>query len=97
MFKKKLLNGCKIDILATEMPRSECPDQLARFGQEIKKARKGFVPKVSQEDFAELCGVHRTYIGQIERGEKNISFENILRVASALRKRPSDIFRDAGL
>lgn len=79
------------------MPRNECSEQLARFGQEIKKARKGFAPKMSQEDFAELCGFHRTYIGQIERGEKNISFENIVRVASALKKLPSEIFRDAGL
>src|ERR1700735_4775939 len=40
--------------------------------------------KWSQEEFAHISGFHRTYIGQIERGEKNISFSNLSRVASVL-------------
>ena len=38
----------------------------------------------SQEAFADIAGVHRTYMGHLERGEKNLSFLSILRVANAL-------------
>ena len=38
----------------------------------------------SQEEFAHISGFHRTYVGQIERGEKNVSFDNLSRVAGAL-------------
>lgn len=38
----------------------------------------------SQEEFAHVSGFHRTYVGQIERGEKNVSFDNLSRVAGAL-------------
>jgi transcriptional regulator with XRE-family HTH domain len=40
--------------------------------------------QITQEELAERAGVHRTYIGMIERGEKNISLENINKLALAL-------------
>jgi transcriptional regulator with XRE-family HTH domain len=40
--------------------------------------------KWSQEEFAHISGFHRTYVGQIERGEKNISFENLSKIATIL-------------
>ena len=52
---------------------------------------------LSQEDFAEICELHRTYIGQVERGEKNISFENITRIAHSLDLKPSELFSRARL
>ena len=38
----------------------------------------------SQEQFAEICGLHRTYMGHVERGEKNVSLSTILRISEAL-------------
>jgi transcriptional regulator with XRE-family HTH domain len=55
---------------------------LIKFGEAVRKKRqeKG----LSQEDFAELVGVHRTYIGMIERAEKNITLLNIEKISQAL-------------
>jgi len=69
--------------------------QLRSFGAAIRGERKRL--NLSQEDFAEVCDLHRTYIGQVERGEKNISFENIGRIASAVRLKPSELFAKARL
>jgi len=46
---------------------------------------------LSQEDLAEAAGVHRTYIGMIERGEKNVTIYNIERIALALEVRPGTL------
>lgn len=52
------------------------------FGQNVRRIRKarGF----SQEVLAERAGLHRTYIGSVERGERNIALENIVAIAQAL-------------
>lgn len=57
-------------------------DLLALLGKRVHELRAA--KKWSQEEFAHVSGLHRTYIGQIERGEKNISFENLLKVAGVL-------------
>jgi transcriptional regulator with XRE-family HTH domain len=48
----------------------------------IRRLRKA--QGLSQEGFAAECGLHRTYIGSIERGERNVSIDNIERMAAAL-------------
>jgi len=55
---------------------------IIKFGSKVRKERekRGY----SQEDFAELVGAHRTYIGMIERAEKNITLKNIEKIAKAL-------------
>ena len=57
-------------------------DLLILLGKRVHELRTA--KKWSQEEFAHISGLHRTYIGQIERGEKNISFDNLSRVAVAL-------------
>ena len=65
---------------------------LKKFGQTIKSERQkiGF----SQEKLAFECGLDRTYIGGIERGERNVSFLNIIKIATALKIHPSQLFAE---
>jgi transcriptional regulator with XRE-family HTH domain len=46
---------------------------------------------LSQEEFAERCGLHRTYVGAIERGERNITLETLEKFARALNVRPETL------
>lgn len=46
----------------------------------------------TQEQFAEVCGLHRTYMGHVERGEKNVSLSTVAKVANALGVRISALF-----
>jgi len=57
-------------------------DLLVLLGKRVHELRAA--KKWSQEEFAHISGLHRTYIGQIERGEKNISFANLLKVSGVL-------------
>ncbi len=59
------------------------PDILQAFGKAVRERRIAL--KLSQEDLAEAAGVHRTYVGMIERGEKNITLRNIEKFSRALR------------
>lgn len=57
-------------------------DIVKVFANNLKKYRKAM--GVSQEEFAEKCGLHRTYISSIECYRRSISLENIQRIADAL-------------
>ena len=63
---------------------------VKRVGQRIRYYRMQH--KYSQETLAELAGCHSTYIGQIERGEKNATVESIGRIARALQVPMSTLF-----
>jgi transcriptional regulator with XRE-family HTH domain len=67
-------------------------DIRVRFGKAIRKRRRKL--GVSQEAFADICGLDRTYIGGIERGERNVALINIERIAKALRISLSELFRE---
>lgn len=49
---------------------------------------------LSQEAFAVLCGIHRTYMGAIERGEKTVTIETANKIANALGISMSQLFRE---
>ena len=69
-------------------------NSIARaFGQRVRSLRvkKG----VSQEELADRCGVHRTYMGRIERGETNITLTNIHKVARGLGVLPASLLDEA--
>ena len=68
---------------------------LARFGVAVRARRN--VLSLSQEELADLAGIDRSHMGKIERGERNVTFLNIVRVADALNCKPSDLLSDAGL
>lgn len=49
---------------------------------------------ISQEVLADMAGLHRTYVGSIERSERNISIDNIAKLAAALGVSPSKLLED---
>ena len=61
---------------------TEGSQALREFGSRVREQRRG--RGLSQEGLAEEAGLHRTYIGSVERGERNISLINILVLAEAL-------------
>ena len=65
---------------------------LKKFGDRVREER--LKRNLSKEQLAAKAGVHRTYIGMIERAEKNITLENIQKIAGALSIKLSEIFRD---
>lgn len=62
------------------------------FSQNLKTIRKN--AGISQEELASICGLHRTYIGAVERGERNISIKNIEKISAALNVKPSFLLEE---
>ena len=67
-------------------------DILTRFGKRVRELRKS--QGYSQESFAAECGLDRTYLGGIERGERNVALRNIGAIASALRISISELTQE---
>jgi len=66
--------------------------QLRAFGRRIREIREGL--GWSQDELAESADLHRTYISGMERGERNVSVLNVLRVAGALKTTPGRLLND---
>jgi DNA-binding Xre family transcriptional regulator len=81
------------------MPRvsvSQDKDQsLVRLGAAVRARRTQM--NYSQETLADAAEIDRSHMGKIERGERNVTFLNIARIARALQCKPSDLLVDAGL
>lgn len=74
------------------MGRTATPEPFAvEFGARVRRHRQA--REWTQEQLAEAAAMHWTYVGSVERGERNISLHNILRLASALGLDASDLLR----
>lgn len=69
--------------------------QLKRLGAAVRDARKA--RGLSQEALADAAGIDRSHMGKIERGERNVTLLNVLRIATALNGTAADLLREAGL
>ena len=70
----------------------EATGQIHQYlGQNLRRRRKSL--KLTQEAFAERCGLHRTYIGAIERGERNITLSTLASIAIALKTQPQNLIK----
>ncbi len=72
------------------MPKASRPDIRERFGFAVKDRREAL--GLTQEEFAERAGIHRTYLSDVERGRRNLSLVNIERLALALSMKLSELF-----
>jgi len=68
----------------------QSPSHLA-LGEAIREIRKK--KGLSQEALGLEAGLDRTYVSSVERGRRNISFDNLVRIAKTLDVKPSDLFR----
>lgn len=67
-------------------------DLFVVFGQTVRKLRLS--KDISQEKFADMCDLHRTYISDVELGKRNVSLENIVKMATALDMHVSVLFQE---
>ena len=68
---------------------------LVKLGATIRARRMALA--LSQEALADYAEIDRSHMGRIERGERNVTFLNILRIAKAVNCKPSDLLIEAGL
>ncbi len=61
-----------------------------KFGNRLREVRKA--AKLSQEALGFKASIHRTYIGAVERGEQNVSLDNIYKLSKALKVEPKELF-----
>ena len=70
-------------------------DILKVFGENLRKYRTN--RGISQEKFAEMCNLHRTYISDVERAQRSISLGNVQRIADALEIETYKLFLEEDL
>lgn len=68
---------------------------LEHLGEVVRARRKAL--NLSQEALADAAGIDRSHMGKIERGERNVTLLNVVRIAKAVSCKPSDLLADAGL
>lgn len=73
------------------LPSSERPLVLVNFGLAVRQFRKA--RGMTQEAFADACEIDRSYMGGIERGERNLALVNVARIIETLEMKPSEFFK----
>jgi len=69
-------------------------DALCQFGQRVRESRRA--RGMSQEELADASGLDRSYIGGVERGERNVSLVNIMKISKALGVSGKDLLEGVG-
>jgi transcriptional regulator with XRE-family HTH domain len=75
--------------------KTDKDSSLVRLGAAIRARRQSL--GMSQEALADHSGIDRSHMGKIERGERNVSILNIVRIAAAMLCQPSDLLLAAGM
>jgi transcriptional regulator with XRE-family HTH domain len=86
MIESNLIRGRPCSLVSTE---------LKSLGERIRHLRQSL--KISQEELAARCALHRTYVSDLERGTRNLSFLSLLAVAQGLDVTVSELTRDIGI
>ena len=81
--------------ISAKSVQNDTDSYLVLLGKAVRARRKEL--GMSQEALADASGVERSHMGKIERGERNVTVLNIIRVCEALGSKPSEIFVSAGL
>jgi len=88
-----LPNGCRPIVIIEEKIKPLRNQNSARqiLASNIRRLRQE--KELSQEALADIAGLHRTYVGSVERGERNISIDSIEKLANALRVAVSELLQ----
>jgi DNA-binding XRE family transcriptional regulator len=86
-----ILIVCRLIVVNTKIINRVTTDPRVTLGENVRRLRVKL--GVSQEKFAEMVGLHRTYVGGIERGERNVSLLNIVEIARALKVQPPELLK----
>lgn len=88
-------HSATIESMARVSAKLDKNNYLVQLGAAVRARRIGLA--LSQEALADYAEIDRSHMGKIERGERNVTFLNIVKIANAFQCKPSDIFMDAGL
>jgi transcriptional regulator with XRE-family HTH domain len=73
------------------MPPKKLTSLRELFAKNLRESR--MAQSISQEALGDLAGVHRTFVSEVERGIRNLSIDNIEKLATALKIDPAELFR----
>ncbi|WP_175752468.1 helix-turn-helix domain-containing protein [Burkholderia ambifaria] len=75
--------------------RNDAEARLKALGRSIRARRE--ILEISQESLAHFAQIDRSHMGKIERGERNVTLLNLVKIAGALACKPSELLQSAGL
>lgn len=88
------IEALSFDILSRLKQTALHQDLQKLVGHNLRRLRRQL--NLSQDDFADLAGFHRAYVGAVERGERNITLSTLAQFATALKTTPTALLRKSG-